>query len=132
VRNGVPERGPVRCPGSNAPQAVTILSSGTVTPDPDGYVPVTLTCHMQTQCVGALLLELRGWDNPQHRLSFVTGRSDLQVNGGATRTIGVPVPAAAIAYVRSQGPTPLHVITHTDAGNDFQRLNDADLMLAAP
>jgi hypothetical protein len=119
-------------PGSNAPQAVTILSSGTVTPDPDGYVPVTLTCHMQTQCVGALLLELRGWDNPQHRLSFVTGRSDLQVNGGATRTIGVPVPAAAIAYVRSQGPTPLHVITHTDAGNDFQRLNDADLMLAAP
>ena len=117
-------------PGSNAPQAVTILS-GTVTPDPDGYVPVTLTCHMQTQCVGALVLELRGWDNPQDRLSWVTGRSDLLVNGGATRTIGVPVPAAAIAYVRSQGPTPLSVTADTNPMYATQ-LGRADLMLAAP
>lgn len=117
-------------PGHNGPQAVTILS-GTVTPDPDGYVPVTLTCHMQTQCVGSLVLELAGFSNTQDRLSWVTGRSDLLVNGGATRTIGVPVPAAAIAYARSHGPTPMNVITSIQAPDDFQSLNhDVTLTLA--
>jgi hypothetical protein len=120
-------------PGQNGPQAVTILP-GTVTPDPDGYVPVTLTCHIQTQCEGSLVLELAGFDNPHDRLPWVTGRSTLQVNGGATRTIGVPVPAEAIAYVRSNGPTPMQVVTVTDsAPDDFKSLNhDVTLTLAAP
>ena len=118
--------------GSNGPQGVTILSSGTVTPDPDGYVPVTFACHMPTQCAGSVVLELAGFSNAQDRLPFVTGRSDLVVNGGATRTIGIPVPAAAVAYVRSQGPTPMGVVTSIDGGEDFKGLNHATLTLAAP
>jgi hypothetical protein len=114
-------------PGSNAPPETTILSSGTVTADADGYVPVTLQCHLQTQCVGTLLLSLAGWDNPHDRLPFITGRSDLVVNGGATRTIGVPVPADAIAYVRSNGPTPLSVTAAAGWPHSF-----GTLTLAAP
>jgi hypothetical protein len=119
-------------PGSNGPQGVTILTSGTVAPDPDGYVPVTFACHMPTQCVGSVVLELAGFSNPDDRLPWVTGRSDLVVNGGATRTIGIPVAAPAIAYVRSQGPTPVTVITSIAGGNDFKGLNEAKLTLGAP
>lgn len=119
-------------PGSNGPQGVTILSSGTVAPDPDGYVPVMFACHMPTQCVGSVVLELAGFSNPDDRLSWVTGRSDLVVNAGATRTIGIPVTAAAIAYVRSQGPTPFTVITSINGGDNFKGLNEAKLTLAAP
>jgi hypothetical protein len=124
-------------PGGPEKQAVTIVSSGTVTAEPDGYVPVTLTCNLQIQCVGALLLELSGWSNTQDEMSWVTGRSDLLVNRGATQTIGVKVPAAAIAYVRSHGPTPLNVVADTNGmtqtyQDGFQTLNEAKLMVAAP
>jgi hypothetical protein len=123
--------------GGNKTLAVTIDSSGTVTPDPDGYVPVTVTCNLQVQCTGALLLELAGWSNPGDSMSWVTGRADLPVNAGATQTIGVRVPAGAIDFVRSNGPTPLTVLT--DTGGMFnlnfeliQTLTRASLTMAAP
>lgn len=124
-------------PGGPTKQAVTIVSSGTLTPDPDGYVPVTLTCNVQIQCVGALLLELSGWSNTQDEMSWVTGRSDLLVNAGATQTIGVKVPTAAIDYVRSHGPTPLKVVADTNDvtqtyQDGFQTLNQTTLTMAAP
>jgi hypothetical protein len=119
--------------GQPPPSPVTILSTGTVTVEPDGYVPVTLKCNAKVQCQGALLLKLSGWSNPQG-MSWVTGRSDLVVNAGATQTIGVAVPAAAIAYVRSHGPTPLNVTA--DANPTYPasgcQLTHAELMLAAP
>jgi hypothetical protein len=122
--------------GANKKLAVTIDSSGTVTADPDGYVPVTVTCNLQVQCTGALLLELKGWSNPGDSMSWVTGRSDLPVNAGTTRTIGVRVPAAAIDFVRSHGPTPLTVIADTGGMSNLnfdliQTLTHAELMLAA-
>jgi hypothetical protein len=79
--------------------AVTVMSNGTVTADADGYVPVTLTCHLSTQCAGVVILS-----GPTF-----SGRSDLIVDAGATRTIGVPLPSSAIAYLRSNGPTNLNV-----------------------
>lgn len=123
--------------GGNKKLAVTIGSSGTVTPDPDGYVPVTVTCNLQVQCTGALLLELAGWSNPGDSMSWVTGRSDLPVNAGATQTIGVRVPAAAIDFVRSHGPTPLTAIADTGGMSNLnfdliQTLTRANLMMAAP
>jgi hypothetical protein len=120
--------------GQPPPSPVTILSSGTVTADADGYVPVTLKCNATVQCHGALMLDLHGYSNPQDSLPWVTGRSDLVVNGGVTRTIGVPVAAGALALVRSQGPTPLNVTA--DAGPTWPvsgcQLAGADLTLAAP
>ncbi|MBV9722643.1 MAG: hypothetical protein JO082_12105 [Mycobacterium sp.] len=123
--------------GANKKLAVTIDSSGTVTPGPDGYVPVTVTCNLQVQCTGAMLLELNGWSNPGDSMSWVTGRSDLPVNAGATQTIGVHVPAAAIDYVRSNGPTPMHVIADTGSMSNLnfdliQTLTRAELTMAAP
>jgi|GraSoiStandDraft_17_1057272.scaffolds.fasta_scaffold264972_2 hypothetical protein len=79
--------------------AVTVVSSGTVTADSDGYVPVTLKCNLSVQCSGALLVS-----GPTF-----SGRSDLLVDAGATRTIGVPLGAPAIGYLRSNGPTTLNV-----------------------
>ncbi len=118
--------------GQPPPSPVTILSSGTVTADADGYVPVTLKCNATTQCVGALMLDLHGWSNPQG-MSWVSGRSDLVVNAGATRTIGVPLAAGAIAFLRSQGPTALDVTADTNAtpGGPYQ-LAGATLTVAAP
>jgi hypothetical protein len=56
------------------------------------------------------------------------------VNAGATRTIGVPVPASAIAYLQSYGPINLQVIadgmqTHESGYDD---LKWGYLMVAAP
>jgi len=127
--------------GQPPPSPVTILSSGTVTADADGYVPVTLKCNAAVQCVGALLLEyLHGWSNPDPQgMSWVCGRSDLVVNAGATRTIGVPLAAGALAFLRSQGPTPAGVLADTNpmsrsAGgspNGYQNAV-ANLVLAPP
>jgi hypothetical protein len=123
--------------GNNKKLAVTINSTGTVTPDTDGYVPVTVTCNLQVQCTGALLLELSGWSNPGDSMPWVTGRSDLPVNAGATQKIGVRVPAAAINFVRSNGPTPLQVIADTGGMYNLnfdliQTLTHAKLTMAAP
>ncbi|MDT5346782.1 MAG: hypothetical protein QOH91_69 [Mycobacterium sp.] len=117
--------------GQPPPSPVTILSSGTVTVDADGYVPVTLKCNATVQCHGALMLDLRGYSNPQESMPWVTGRSDLVVNAGATRTIGVPVAAGALALVRSQGPTPVGVVADTNPMYATQ-LGSATLTLAAP
>src|ERR1700744_4018911 len=42
--------------GSPPPSPVTIVSTGTITIEPDGYAPVTVKCNAQVQCRGALLL----------------------------------------------------------------------------
>jgi hypothetical protein len=84
-------------PGPQGPPAVTLENTGTAVADADGYVPVTLKCHRTVQCLGKFWLFL---ENVR-----VGGRSDLLVNAGATRTIGVPFDAASIAYLRSHGPT---------------------------
>ena len=39
--------------------AVTVVPSGTVTADADGYAPVVLTCNLTVQCQGALVLSLQ-------------------------------------------------------------------------
>ena len=118
--------------------SVTVVSSGTVTADADGYVPVTLTCNLSAQCSGALLLCL---ENPDPTLLNMgmpgyCGRSNLLVNAGATRTIGVPLPATMLAFLRSNGPTP--AVVHGDSGQtpgestDNGNVVSGQLTVAAP
>jgi hypothetical protein len=114
--------------------SVTIVSSGTVTSDGDGYAPVTVTCDLNVQCNGALVLCLRTNDPALSNLGMAgeCGRSDLVANAGATRTIGVPLPSPALAYLRTHGPTTstLHAaIAHPPDG--FTNLNAAILTVAA-
>ncbi len=124
--------------GPNAPvplpSPITIVSGGTVTADADGYVPVTLTCNATVQCTGALLVNLNspaaeaalGYDMTNY------GRSDLVVNAGATRTIGVPLPPPALAYLRSNSPTSLGVLAVTiSTGRPYEH-GFATLTVAAP
>jgi len=127
-------------PGNNAPPAATILSSGTVTADSDGYVPVTVKCNLSVQCSGALLVCLEGpaviADLGNLGMAGYCGRSDLTVNANATRTIAVPLPAAALAFLRSHGPT--SATANADSrpsagvGSGFNTLAGADLTVAAP
>jgi hypothetical protein len=125
---------------SSAPPASTIISNGTVTADSDGYVPVTVKCNLSAQCSGAILFCLRGGASADPGLSRLgmagyCGRSDLMVNAGATRTIGVPFPAAALAFLRSHGPTP--AVLSADAsqsagvGTAYQTLASTTLTVAA-
>ena len=124
---------------SSAPLASTIVSSGTVTADSDGYAPVTVKCNLSVQCSGAILFCLQGTasDPDLSRLGMAgyCGRSDLLVNAGATRTIGVPFPAAALAFLRSHGPTPavlsVNASQSAGVGTAYQTLSSATLTVAA-
>ena len=99
------------------PPAVTLVSTGTVTADADGYVPVTVTCNLPVQCSGAIVLDIPETLNSPDVCGggnyHWAGCSDLLVNANSTRTIGVPLTAAAIAYLRSNGPTTLGLYIDT-------------------
>ena len=81
--------------GPKPPPALTPVSTN-VTADADGYIPVTLRCNLQVQCMGYL--------------SIGGGKADLLVNGGATRTIGVPMSPEVFASLKSNGPTTLGLL----------------------
>ena len=97
--------------GTPPPPAVT-LTTASVTADPDGYVPVTVACHLSTQCRGVLILSGGG----------LRARSDLLVGGGATQTIGIPLGPSAIGTLRSNGPIAFNVTIDANQapGSDAQ------------
>lgn len=88
-------------PGSEGVEAVTILSSGTVSLDPDGYFPLTMTCNLPVPCAGAILacVEELGVTS----MALQCGQTDEQVDPGATRTLGVPLPTPALGVVHATG-----------------------------
>jgi hypothetical protein len=100
--------GPLQGASGAGQYAVTIVSSGTVTLDPDGYLPVTLTCNLSVQCRGSLIA---AWADQW------IGRADLLVNAGATATLGVGLPAPLVAYIRAHNPPcPTSSTGHCPAG----------------
>lgn len=99
--------------------AVTVDTSRVVTVDPDGYIPVTVTCHLSVQCNGVLIVTVMSHGyNP-----LGGGRSDLVVNPGATRTIGVPSGSTVFPYVQSHGQSIADVTA--DARNSGVQETDA-------
>lgn len=84
-------------------EAVTIHSSRTVVLDPDGYLPVTVTCNLSVPCSGFLSTGVVGGP---------TVRIDLQVNAGATATLGMGLPAQTVAYLRANSPQVLSVLAN--------------------
>jgi hypothetical protein len=79
--------------------AVTINSSGTLRLDANNYVPVSATCNLPMQCVGSLVIQGVSEEDP-----YALGRSDLQLNAGATMTFEVQLPGQLAAYIRAQAP----------------------------
>jgi hypothetical protein len=79
--------------------AVTIVSSGTLTLGADGYLSVTLTCNLSVQCKGSLVVQGVDEEDPD-----ALGRSDLLVNAGATATLGVGLPDRLVADIRAHNP----------------------------
>lgn len=95
--------------------AVTVVPSGPVTADADGYAPVVLTCNLTVQCQGSLVLSLNRPGFQEQ--GYTAGKSDVVVDAGATTTIDVPLDAVAVEWLQSHGPTGLGVIV--DAGLSF-------------
>ena len=95
--------------------AVTIVSSRTATADADGYAPVVLTCNLTVQCRGSLVLSLYRPGFPEQ--GHIAGKSDVVVDAAATTTLGVPLDAVALSWLRSHGSTDFSVIV--DAGLSF-------------
>ena len=105
--------------------AVTIVSSdqpappygdpsGTVTADADGYVPVVLKCNLSVQCRGSLVLAVGRGGIDQ---GSPDSKSDLQVDAGATTTLGVRLGPVALPWLQSHGSAQFTVIV--DAGLSF-------------
>ncbi len=104
--------------GQPPPPPFARVASGAVQADADGYVPVTVTCMASSTCQGIIVLyvsgaphELCGGGNYAH-----DGCSDLLVNANSTRTIGVPLTPAALAYVRANSPVTVEVGVGPGAG----------------
>jgi hypothetical protein len=92
---------------------------GAVSLDADGYVPVTLTCLIPATCKGAIWLSTSFDPTPGPRATrcgrgaYRDGCSDLVVNANSTQTIGVPLTADALAYVRANCPVTVGVKVDT-------------------
>jgi serine/threonine-protein kinase len=99
-------------PEDEGVDAIMIRSSGTVPLDPDGYVPLTVTCNLPVPCTGEILACARGLSES---LGFALscGRSDEEVGPNATRTLGIALPTPVLGVVRAQGPTSVHFTVAT-------------------
>jgi hypothetical protein len=84
--------------------AVTIVSSGTVTPDADNYLPVTVTCNLRVQCRGSLVVQPNFGPSDPDTGRYLLGRSDLLLGPGATATFGVQLPAGLLPYIPARQP----------------------------
>ncbi len=89
-----------------------VLTTGTVVPQSDGTVPITVRCLVPVKCQGALLLE-SGSSKPslefacqnssRGQRSAWWAQSDLLVDGNSARTIGLPLKACPLALLRREG-----------------------------
>lgn len=85
---------------------------GAVRLDPDGYVPVTLTCLIPATCRGFITLDISGFDSDLCGNYHHAGCSDLVVNANSTQIIGVPLTPTALAYARANSPVNVSVDAH--------------------
>jgi hypothetical protein len=111
------------------PNEIEVINvvGGAVSLEPDGYVPVTITCLVPVTCRGALQLDIEGYVRPESYTTILfPGRSDLAVNANSTQTIGVPLTDGGLAYARANSPVTVKV--RGDA--DLTRCED-DPQLAA-
>lgn len=99
-------------PGDEGVDAVTILSSGPVPLDPDGYAPLTLRCNLPVPCSGEILACAKGVPESAG-FGMACGRSDEEVGPGATRTLGIALPTPVLAVVAAQGSTSVQFTVNT-------------------
>jgi hypothetical protein len=98
--------------GPGPPPAAKILSLGTVAVPSSGVVPVTVHCQTSSACRGAILVDLLSGCSSA---STQVGRSDLDVEGQGTRTIGVPLSACQRGVVHSRSQVKAGITVDTGA-----------------
>jgi hypothetical protein len=92
--------------GTLAPgkDAVTVVSSGTVSVDSGGYLPVTVTCNLSVQCRGSIVIQANWGPTDPSTGEPLLGRSDLLVDASATAVLGVKLPAELLAVLPAHQP----------------------------
>ncbi|MCV7351141.1 hypothetical protein H7K15_13520 [Mycobacterium parmense] len=108
-------------PGEHGVEAVTIVSRGTVTLDPDGFLPLTLTCNLPVQCTGAILV-CTGDGSKLSTMAMGCGRAEEMLDGGATQTVGVPLPTPALGFLQSRGLAAASVTVDNRGVPDCQQI----------
>jgi hypothetical protein len=105
------------------PVDVIKVVGGAVSLDPDGYVPVTLTCLIPATCKGVIQLNapVSGpVSDGCGRGGNYTGCSDMVVNANSTQTIGVPLIPEALAYARVHSPVTVRVLANAGLTDDCE------------
>ena len=93
---------------------IRLAANAPVRPLSDGTIPLTFTCLFTSTCLGTVFIDSAS--GPQ--FSNVDHGSDIKINGsGATRTIAVPLPSAALTELQARGR--LSVQVSTDLGWSF-------------
>lgn len=117
-------------PGDEGVEAVTILSSGSIPLEPDGYFPLTLTCNLPVPCTGGILACL---DGPPELTSMPLGcgRTEEQVDPGATRTLGIPLPTPALGVLHAMGPANLRIIVDNSGVPECEKIPQLAAQCAA-
>jgi hypothetical protein len=87
---------------------MTVQTSGTVAPLPDGTVPIELSCQFTAQCAGRLILD---WDEALGELEGDAGRSDILVDAGASQTLLVALSEPGRNLLVDRGELPVDVVT---------------------
>jgi hypothetical protein len=110
-----------------------VLTSGAVALQPNGALAVTLECQLPSPCRGALLVDL----SPACSGTAALARSDLVVDAGSTRTIGVPLSSCATTLVRSRGRLPAAITADSGQspqchGGQVDCVNSAVISLRPP
>jgi hypothetical protein len=90
-------------PKAQGVDAVTLVSSGSVTLDPDGFLPLTMTCNLPVQCGGTMIICIGGIVDTFN--SMRCSRANEALDPRATQIVGIPMTTWALGYLQSNGPT---------------------------
>jgi len=82
--------------------AVTLVSGGTVALDPDGFLPLTMTCNLPVQCGGTIIICIGGNHDTQ---GMGCSRANEALEPRATQIVGIPMTTWALGFLQSNGPT---------------------------
>jgi hypothetical protein len=103
-------------PGTSVKMVDVIkVVGGAVSLEPDGYVPVTVTCLIPATCQGFITLGVKGGPGSDRCGNYAhDGCSDMVISANSTQTFGIRLFPDALAYARANSPVTVFVDAHAN------------------